>query len=122
MTKQEFISKIAPLAVADMKKNKILASLTIAQACIETGYGSSNLMMSNNAPFGIKATETWLKIGGKAYNANTGEVYNGVSVTINAAFRAYNSLADAVEDHANVLNLPYYNKSKGGNKKSKEIC
>ena len=114
-TGKNFISDIiAPLAVADMKKNKILASITIAQACIETGYGKSALMMKNNAPFGVKATETWLKSGGRAYNANTGEHINGQNVTISAAFRAYNNLTDAVEDHANVLKLPYYNKSKGG--------
>ena len=112
---KNFITNIiAPLAVADMKKNKILASITLAQACIETGYGKSAIMMKNNSPFGVKATETWLKNGGRAYNANTGEHINGQNVTITAAFRAYNSLADAVEDHASILKLPYYNKSKGG--------
>jgi hypothetical protein len=114
LTNKEFIELIAPYAVADMKKNKILASITIAQACIETGYGKSSLMMSYNAPFGVKASDSWIKNGGKAYSAKTGEVYSGVSVTVTAAFRAYNSLAEAVEDHANVLKLAYYNKSKGG--------
>jgi hypothetical protein len=71
-------------------------------------------MMANNAPFGVKATETWLKNGGKAYSSKTGEVINGQSVSIVAAFRAYDSLAAAVEDHANILKLAYYNKSKGG--------
>lgn len=115
MSKQtDFICKMSLLAVNDMKKNKILASITIAQACIETGYGASALMMSYNAPFGVKATQSWLNSGGKAYSAKTGEVYSGVAVTITAAFRAYNSLEHAVEDHANILKLAYYNKSKGG--------
>jgi len=111
---QAFINKMAPLAVADMKQNRILASITVAQACVETGYGKSALMMANNAPFGVKATETWLKNGGKAYNSKTGEVVSNQNVTIVAAFRAYNSLADGVADHANILKLAYYNKSKGG--------
>jgi len=66
---QKFIDQIAPLAVADMRKNKILASITIAQACLETGCGSSVLMMKYNAVFGIKSTQSWLNSGGKAYSA-----------------------------------------------------
>jgi len=115
MSKQQnFIKLIMPFAVASMKNNKILASITIAQACLETGYGTSALMMKYNAPFGVKATPSWLNAGGKAFNAVTGEVYNGVNVTITAAFRAYNELAEAVEDHAAILRLSFYNKSKGG--------
>jgi len=111
---QKFIDQIAPLAVADMRKNKILASITIAQACLETGCGSSVLMMKYNAVFGIKSTQSWLNSGGKAYSATTGEVINGQNTTIQALFRAYDTLEAAVADHAKVLNLPYYNKSKGG--------
>ena len=34
-----FISKISPLAVQNMKQTKVLASLTIAQAILESGWG-----------------------------------------------------------------------------------
>ena len=36
-----FISKISPLAVQDMKETGVLASLTIAQAILESGWGES---------------------------------------------------------------------------------
>jgi len=108
----DFISKMAPYAVADMKKNRILASISIAQSCIETGYGTAAVMMKFNGVFGVTASETWLKSGGKAYSAQTWEYVP--SNTMVRAFRAYDSLADAFEDHANILKLPYYNKSKGG--------
>jgi len=108
----DFINKMSPYAAADMKKNRILASISISQAVIETGFGTAAVMMKFNAPFGVTATETWLKSGGKAYNAQTWEYVP--SNTMVRAFRAYDSLAAAFEDHANILKLPYYNKSKGG--------
>ncbi|RAP30058.1 N-acetylmuramoyl-L-alanine amidase [Brevibacillus laterosporus] len=41
MKPQDFIDKIAPGAVADMKKKGIPASLTIAQAILESAWGES---------------------------------------------------------------------------------
>ncbi len=43
MKPQDFIDKIAPSAVEDMKKTKIPASLTIAQAILESAWGESGL-------------------------------------------------------------------------------
>ena len=79
-TQQDFIKMISPIAIASMNKNKILASIAISQACLESGYGKAAMMMINNAPFGVKATDSWLNIGGKAYNAVTGEVIKGQSI------------------------------------------
>ena len=38
---QEFIERVGALAAADMKKSGVLASLTIAQAILESGWGKS---------------------------------------------------------------------------------
>jgi hypothetical protein len=101
MTKQEFLGMIVPLAVADMKKSKILASLTIAQAVLETGWGSSSVMMKAFALFGIKAGSTWK---GRVFSSKTKEVYDGVNyTTITDTFRAYNSFAESVADHSALL-------------------
>ena len=51
---EDFLAKVGPLAVADAKKSGILASITIAQACLESGYGTSELATRANALFGIK--------------------------------------------------------------------
>ena len=40
---QEFIERVGALAAADMKKSGVLASLTIAQAILESGWGKSGL-------------------------------------------------------------------------------
>ena len=54
-----FIGRIAPLAVEDMKKTGVLASLTIAQAILESGWGESTLAKNYNNLFGIKADSSW---------------------------------------------------------------
>ncbi len=101
-TKQkDFIEKIGALARRDMENTKVLASLTIAQAILESGWGESGLTKKANALFGIKASSSW---SGKIYNANTKECYDGVNfTTIKAGFRAYDSLEESIADHSRLL-------------------
>jgi flagellum-specific peptidoglycan hydrolase FlgJ len=54
MKTTEFIEKIAPAAVADFKTSKVLPSLTIAQAIIESAWGESGLTQKANNLIGIK--------------------------------------------------------------------
>lgn len=104
-----FIDLIAPLAVEQAKKhgNKIYASVCIAQAAHETGYGTSKTMMKYNAPFGIKVGKSAYKFGtawkGASYNTRTTEYYGAGATKINDNFRAYSSLSDAVEDYFDLL-------------------
>lgn len=99
---QDFINKIAPLVIAENKKRgyPLYASVVIAQACLETGYGSSKMMMRANAIFGIKATLSW---SGKVYNSKTKEVYNSKPITITACFRAYDSIAESIADYFDLI-------------------
>lgn len=102
MTNQDFISKIAPLIQAENQKrgNPLFTSVVIAQACLETAYGKSEIMMKANAIFGIKAFESWK---GKTYSAKTREVYEGNPVTITDKFRAYESIEECVNDYFNLI-------------------
>ena len=43
MTAESFLQKIKPYVIADMKSSGILASLTAAQALIESKHGDSGL-------------------------------------------------------------------------------
>ena len=104
-----FIDLIAPLAVEQAKKhgNKIFASVCIAQAAHETGFGvGSRTMMKYNAPFGIKVG-SGVRFGtawkGASYNTRTTEYYSAGATKINDNFRAYSSLSDAVEDYFDLL-------------------
>lgn len=109
---KKFIQTIAPMAVEDMKNTKILASLTIAQAILESAWGKSQLAVVGKALFGIKATSAWQ---GKVYNSNTQECYNGATMqTVNANFRAYDSWKESIADHSSLLTrASRYNKVVG---------
>ena len=102
MTNQEFISKIAPLVKAENEKRgkPLFCSVVIAQACLETAYGKSEIMMKANAIFGIKAFESWK---GKTYSARTREVYENNPVYINDTFRAYDSIEESISDYFDLI-------------------
>ena len=109
-----FIQRVGILAVASMKRTGVLASLTIAQAILETGWGRSPVMMQANALFGVKATrgisDSSMNWKGRVYSTRTKECYDGVNfTTITDLFRAYDSWDDSVADHANVLMGTRYN-------------
>lgn len=98
---KEFIKKVGAIASTDMKNTGVLASLTIAQAILESGWGTSELTIHGNALFGIKATKSWK---GKVYCSKTKECYDGVNmVTEDAVFRAYGSWEESIKDHSAFL-------------------
>lgn len=101
----EFIAKIAPLCQADYNVHKILPSLSIAQACLESGYGTSDLYMYGSAAFGIKASSGW---NGRIFRKSSAEVIGGSTVFLDSDFRAYNSLSDSVADHGAFLQKDRY--------------
>lgn len=98
--KENFINTIGIMAREDMQKTKILASLTIAQAILESNWGNSSLSKAPNYNlFGIKGT----------YNGNyvikqTSEYENGKWIKINAKFRKYPSYKESIRDHSNLFN------------------
>ena len=96
-TQLEFIQKVAPHAVNAMHEHRVLASLTIAQACLESGYGKASI---GNNIFGIKAGGGWT---GKTQTVVTHEYYNGVKTKVNAVFRDYNSISDSIKDHTSLF-------------------
>ena len=102
-----FINKIAPLAVQDMAKTNVLASLTIAQAILESAWGESELAVKANNLFGIKANGDWR--GGK-YTRETCEYVNGEPTTVKADFKAYNTLEESISDHSALLQKERYAK------------
>ena len=104
-----FLDKIGPMAAADMKKTGILASLTIAQAILESGWGKSGLTLKANNLFGIKG-----KYNGASISCKTKEWDGSKYITITAAFRKYPSWAESVADHSALfLRLDRYKNLRG---------
>ena len=106
MSEREFINNIAPLAVAEMRESGILASVIIAQACLESAYGTSELAVNAKNLFGMKTMlsgNTWESIwdGTPEYQKRTQEQdETGRAYYIVAAFRSYPDLAASIRDHS----------------------
>ncbi|REK58968.1 MAG: hypothetical protein C6P36_02700 [Geobacillus sp.] len=89
-----FIQEIAPFAQRIQEKYNILASLVIAQACLESNFGKSGLAQKGKNLFGIKGS-----YNGQSITMPTTE-YRGKPYKINAAFRKYPSWYESLEDLA----------------------
>lgn len=98
-TEQTFLQKLKPYVIADMRTSGILASLTAAQAFIESSKGNSGLTKSGNNLFGIKG-----EYNGQFGMYWTTEYYNGVKTRVRAAFRHYPSWAESIADHSAMFN------------------
>jgi flagellum-specific peptidoglycan hydrolase FlgJ len=95
---QAFIGEIAPGALAAQREYGVPASVTIAQAIDESGWGQSNLAIKDHNLFGIKGT-------GPAGSdpQPTQEYINGELVTRTTLFRVYHSTAESIYDHGKLL-------------------
>ncbi len=94
----QYIKKYAPLAVDQMKRYNIPASITLAQGLLESGAGRSRLARQSNNHFGIKCHRSWR--GRKVYHDDDAP---------DECFRAYRRVEDSYEDHSKFLvNGPRY--------------
>ena len=95
---QAFISQVAPGAIAAQQRYGIPASVTIAQAIDESGWGQSELAAADHNLFGIKGTGP----AGRDLQP-TQEYENGSWVTRTAPFRVYHNIAESIADHGQLL-------------------
>lgn len=104
---QNFISEIAPVIQKYAKAYGYrLASPIIAQACIESAYGTSSLGKIYHNYFGMKAGSAWR---GKSVNLATKEEYTaGTLTSIKAAFRVYDSLDEGVKGYFDFISAKRY--------------
>ena len=87
--RKEYITSYSNIAIAQMKKHKIPASITLAQGILESGSGNSYLARSSNNHFGIKCGSQWK--GKTSYHDDDKE---------NECFRAYSRVKDSYLDHS----------------------
>ena len=88
----EYIKQYAPLAVEQMQRHKIPASITLAQGLLESGAGYSELARKSNNHFGIKCGGNW-----------RGRTVRHDDDARNECFRAYRNPKDSYEDHSDFL-------------------
>ncbi len=94
---ENYIKTYSSLAVAQQKKYRIPASITLAQGLLESGAGQSDLARRSNNHFGIKCHSDWS--GGRVYHDDDlrGE-----------CFRKYKRVEESYEDHSKFLKRSRY--------------
>lgn len=89
---QQYIETYKDLAIREMKRMGVPASITLAQGLLETESGNGVLVKKSNNHFGIKCKSSWS--GGSVSHDDDA---NG------ECFRKYNSAEDSYRDHSNFL-------------------
>ena len=110
LTAKELIEKVGPLFTADQKSSGVLASVSMAQFILESGWGKSGLTQKANNAFGMKKNlsgNTWPNStwdGKSVISMKTGEeTEDGKAYTITAEFRKYDCIEDSIADHSAYL-------------------
>ena len=89
---ESYIKKYRELAVEEMKKYHIPASITLAQGLLESGAGKSEVARKSNNHFGIKCGGDW-----------RGKTVSHDDDARGECFRAYKHPKDSYEDHSKFL-------------------
>jgi flagellum-specific peptidoglycan hydrolase FlgJ len=116
LDKQSFLNMIKEHA-QELASKGVLASTQIAQAILESGWGTSGLSKDAYNLFGIKGVGS---AGSVTYP--TKEYVNGHWVTVNAQFRKYFNFAQSINDHVNFLVQNARYKSLIGDTDYKSVC
>ena len=105
---ERWITLLAPDAMVVCHKNGLLASVMLAQASLETGFGKTDLAQRHNI-FGMKADlinstwKEWSTWDGTVYKKYSPEEEGGKVVQRLSAFRVYKSYKQCMEDYAAFL-------------------
>lgn len=95
---EAYILKYRDIAMAEMARTGVPASITLAQGIHETGAGTSHLVLKSNNHFGIKCKAEWM--GEKVYHDDDAR---------GECFRKYDDPSISYRDHSDFLrNRPHY--------------
>ncbi|MDR1582090.1 MAG: glucosaminidase domain-containing protein [Prevotellaceae bacterium] len=94
--KSEYINKYKEVAIEQMKKSGVPASIILGQACLESAYGKSSLAVKGKNHFGIKCHSSW----------NGEKIYHDDDL-VGECFRKYKTDRESFADHSDFLR---YNK------------
>lgn len=100
MTPEDFIAALAPAASASMLTTKIYSSFVLAEAALESAWGTSQLVTQAKNIFGVKSDPSWK---GKIFSLRTREFFHGEWVIVPANWRLYDTWEDCISDHAAFL-------------------
>lgn len=88
----EYIATYKDIAISEMKRSGIPASITLAQGILETEHGNSDLVRRSSNHFGIKCKNTWK--GASVFHDDDAQ---------GECFRKYENAIDSYKDHSDFL-------------------
>lgn len=92
MSRDEYIEAYKDLAIKEMMRSGVPASITLAQGMLESDNGNSRLAVKGNNHFGIKCHSDWK--GKRIYHDDDRK---------NECFRKYKSVYESYADHSDFL-------------------
>jgi LysM repeat protein len=92
ITVDQYVATYKNLAIAEMQRTGVPASITLAQGILETEGGNSDLLKASNNHFGIKCKASW-----------TGATVFHDDDASGECFRKYNTAEDSYRDHSDFL-------------------
>lgn len=102
MTPEAFLEAVGPAARTSQCRTAIPASITLAQAALESGWGRSQLAREGCNLFGVKADKSWR---GATLILPTKEFVGDRWQIVEAIWRKYPDWEDAIDDHARFFYL-----------------
>lgn len=110
LSKQEVVDKVGPLFQADYQSSDVLASVSMAQFLLETGYGQSELFQNANNGFGMRAELSDMTWSGSKWDGKSTYLKRdwqpGMDIRkmfTKYKFRKYSSFEDSIADHSAYL-------------------
>lgn len=107
-TIKAYIEENAPYAVQEMERAKVPASITLAQAILESRYGTSELSIQGNNHFGIKADAAWKVTDRLCLHSDEWHEKRGVMVSQLSCFKKYASAQESFANHSDLLTTRSY--------------
>lgn len=106
MTREQFVDHIGGLIQKEAwQRGYLYPSAVIAQACLESAYGTSQLSAKYHNFFGLKCGSAWR---GASVNLKTGEFIAGRNIVIRDNFRAFPDDESGVQGYFDFISTPRY--------------
>ena len=97
-----YIDTYREIAISEMQRTGIPASIKLAQGVLESGIGKSELAINANNHFGIKCGKDWT---GKTYSLEDDD-YDSTGVLTKSCFRVYTDPLESYMAHSDFLRNP----------------
>ncbi|MCB0532100.1 MAG: LysM peptidoglycan-binding domain-containing protein [Lewinellaceae bacterium] len=100
--RQEYIRKFKDIAMEEMERSGVPASIKLAQGILESRAGTSELALQASNHFGIKCGKDW---AGQTYQKHD-DAFDKKGQPVNSCFRKYNNVVECFADHSEFMRNP----------------